>query len=98
MVRGKGLEPSRLCWDTGTSSLPVYRFQHPRVCSRVGWLPGTQMLLYQIAGICQPLFFGFPCGEVWRSRSQISRARVTAMAAAPQAMDWGLSRNQRMVR
>ena len=31
MVREKGLEPSRLWLDTGTSSLPVYLFQHSRV-------------------------------------------------------------------
>ena len=30
LVREKGLEPSRLRWDTGTSSLPVYLFQHSR--------------------------------------------------------------------
>ncbi len=31
MVREKGLEPSRLWLDTGTSSLPVYLFQHSRI-------------------------------------------------------------------
>ena len=31
LVREKGLEPSRLRWDTGTSSLPVYLFQHSRI-------------------------------------------------------------------
>ena len=31
LVREKGLEPSRLWLDTGTSSLPVYRFQHSRI-------------------------------------------------------------------
>ena len=34
VVRGKGLEPSRLWMDTGTSSLPVYLFQHPRISGR----------------------------------------------------------------
>ena len=34
LVREKGLEPSRLCWDTGTSSLPVYLFQHSRISQR----------------------------------------------------------------
>lgn len=33
LVREKGLEPSRLWWNTGTSSLPVYLFQHSRVFS-----------------------------------------------------------------
>ena len=31
LVREKGLEPSRLWWNTGTSSLPVYLFQHSRI-------------------------------------------------------------------
>ena len=34
LVREKGLEPSRLWLDTGTSSLPVYLFQHSRVSRR----------------------------------------------------------------
>lgn len=38
LVREKGLEPSRLWWDTGTSSLPVYRFQHSRVARRLLYL------------------------------------------------------------
>lgn len=32
LVREMGLEPTRLWLDTGTSSLPVYRFQHSRSC------------------------------------------------------------------
>ena len=31
MVREMGLEPTRLWLDTGTSSLPVYLFQHSRI-------------------------------------------------------------------
>ena len=34
MVREMGLEPTRLWLDTGTSSLPVYLFQHSRVCPK----------------------------------------------------------------
>ena len=34
LVREKGLEPSRLWLDTGTSSLPVYLFQHSRLSSK----------------------------------------------------------------
>ena len=31
VVREMGLEPTRLWLDTGTSSLPVYLFQHSRI-------------------------------------------------------------------
>ena len=39
MVREMGLEPTRLWLDTGTSSLPVYLFQHSRICDAL-WTLG----------------------------------------------------------
>ena len=38
LVREKGLEPSRLWLDTGTSSLPVYLFQHSRLSSESNYI------------------------------------------------------------
>ena len=53
MVREMGLEPTRLWLDTGTSSLPVYLFQHSRI--EISWT----LEYYIVEGInCQVLFSG----------------------------------------
>ncbi len=65
MVREMGLEPTRLWLDTGTSSLPVYLFQHSRILmfsgrwNIISWIDQKVKLFFRRSKILFSLFSVF---------------------------------------
>ena len=73
MVREMGLEPTRLWLDTGTSSLPVYLFQHSRIWVLSGrwdiisWIGRIVKHFFRYASMFSPGMEtgGMPQERVW---------------------------------